>query len=203
MNNPKYPETINDLIALLKTLPGVGGRSAARMAFAILKWKPEKQQSLGKLIAELEERISHCPDCGNISEKDSKCRYCADLSRDRTSICVVEEVTQIPSVEASALFRGLYHVLGGRIAPLEGRGAKELNIDSLLERVETDQVNEVILALGQDVEGQATAIYISDILKDKDIKVTRLARGLPAGSDIAYADAATIAAALNGRTTLH
>lgn len=203
MNNNKYPATITDLIALLKTLPGVGGRSAARMAFSILKWKPEKQQSLGRLITEIDERISPCTECGYFSEKDSKCRYCADLSRDRTSICVVEEVTQIPSVEASALFKGLYHVLGGRIAPLEGRGPKELNIESLLKRVEENQVDEVILALGQDVEGQATAIYISDILKEKNIKVTRLARGLPAGSDIAYADAATIAAALNGRTPLH
>lgn len=202
MDNHKFPETITDLIALLKTLPGVGGRSAVRMAFAILKWKPEKQQSLGNLIAELNERISHCPDCWNISDKERKCRFCADLSRDQTSICVVEEVTQIPSLEASALFKGLYHVLGGRIAPLEGKGAKELNIDSLLKRVEKNNVREVILALGQDVEGQATAIYISEILKGRNIKVTRLARGLPAGSDIAYADAATIAAALNGRTPL-
>lgn len=202
MHNNKYPETVNDLIALLKTLPGVGGRGAARMAFAILKWKPEKQQCLGTLITEINERLSPCPECGNISEKESKCKYCSDLSRDRSSICVVEEVTQIPSMEASGLFKGLYHVLGGRIAPLEGKGVKELNIDSLMQRVEKNQINEVILALGQDVEGQATAIYISDILKDKNIQVTRLARGLPAGSDIAYADAATIAAALNGRTIL-
>lgn len=203
MNNSKYPETINDLIALLKTLPGVGGRGAARMAFAILKWKPEKQQSLGTLIAELNERISPCPECGNISEARNKCRYCSDLSRDPSSICVVEEATQIPSLEASALFKGVYHVLGGRLAPLEGKGVKELNLDSLMERLDTNQVTEIILALGQDVEGQATTIYINDLLKDKNIKVTRLARGLPAGSDITYADAATIAAALNGRTPLH
>jgi len=202
MSSHKYPETITDLIALLKTLPGVGSRSAARMAFAILKWKPKKQKSLGNLISGLNETIADCPECGNISESDCNCKYCADLSRDQTSICVVEEVTQIPSIEASALFKGLYHVLGGRIAPLEGKGAKELNIDSLIRRVDDNTICEVILALGQDVEGQATAIYISDLLKSKNIKITRLARGLPAGSDIAYADSATIAVAFSGRTPL-
>jgi recombination protein RecR len=202
MTYNKFPETIIDLINLLKTLPGVGGRSAVRMAFAILKWKPEKQKTFGSLIAELDQTIAHCPECGNIAEKNSKCEFCTDLSRNNSNICVVEEVTQIQSIEASALFRGRYHVLGGRIAPLEGKGVNELNIASLVKRIEEGETDEVILALGQDVEGQATAIYISDILKDKNIKVTRLARGLPAGSDIAYADAATIAAALSGRTPL-
>ena len=199
MSVEKYPETITDLIDLLKTLPGVGKRSAVRMAFSILKWKSDKQKSLGTLIAELNERVAYCPECGNIAEKEHKCRYCSDLSRDRGSICVVEEATQIPSVESSALFKGVYHVLGGRIAPLEGKGAEELNIDSLVRRIYENSVTEVILALGQDVEGEATAIYIGNILKDKNVKVTRLARGLPAGSDIAYADSATVAAALNGR----
>lgn len=202
MHNSKYPETIIDLITLLKTLPGVGKRSAERMAFSILKWKSDKQKSLGTLIAEMDERISHCPECGNIAEKEHKCRYCSDLSRDSGSICVVEEVTQISSIEASAFFKGLYHVLGGKIAPLEGKGAKELNINSLIKRIDENSITEIILALGQDVEGQATAIYISDILKDKNVKVTRLARGLPAGSDITYADSATIAAALSGRTSI-
>jgi len=202
MTYNKYPETITNLIALLKTLPGIGGRSAARLAFSILKWKPEKQQSLGKLITEINDRIAPCPECGNIAEKNSKCQFCQDLSRDHNSICVVEEVTQIPSIEASAIFKGLYHVLGGRIAPLEGKSAQELNIDSLLMRIDQNNVKEVILALAQDVEGQATAIYISEILKSHNIKVTSVARGLPAGSDIAYADAATIAVAINGRITL-
>ena len=203
MTYNKYPETITDLIALLKTLPGVGKRSAARMAFSILKWKPEKQKSLGVLITELDDKIANCPECGNIAEKDNKCEICNDLSRDNSSICVVEDATQIPNIEASALFRGRYHVLGGRIAPLEGKGPNELNIATLVKRIEQGETSEVILALAQDVEGQATAIYISDLLKGKDIKVTRLARGLPAGSDIAYADSATIAAALTGRTPLN
>jgi recombination protein RecR len=198
----KYPDAINDLISAFKSFPGVGKRSAERMAFAILKWPIDKQKALGKLLTDLDDNISSCPDCGNISATDMKCIFCTDLSRKHNVICVVEEVTQIRSIEASGLFRGLYHVLGGRLAPLEGKGADDLNLSALLKRVKEDQVNEVILALGQDVEGQATSIYISDLLKGLDIKITRLARGLPAGSDIAYADAATIAAALNGRTSL-
>ena len=198
----KYPEVIKDLISAFKSFPGVGKRSAERMVFAILKWPVDKQKALGKMLTELDDNISSCPDCGNISATDMKCIFCSDMSRKHNVICVVEEVTQIGSIEASGVFRGLYHVLGGRLAPLEGKGADDLNLSALLRRVKEDQVGEVILALGQDVEGQATSIYISDLLKDLDIKITRLARGLPAGSDIAYADAATIAAALNGRTSL-
>ncbi len=202
MPSEKYPQEINDLISAFKSFPGVGKRSAVRMAFAVLKWPIEKQQGLGKLLSELDENIGSCPNCGNISATDQKCIYCSDMSRNPNIICIVEEVTQITSIEASGLFRGVYHVLGGRLAPLEGKGADELNLNSLFKRVKSDEVTEVILALGQDVEGQATSIYISDLLKDLDIKITRLARGLPAGSDIAYADSATIAAAINGRTNL-
>ena len=199
MEYRKYPKTLNELIALLKTLPGVGPRSAARLAFAILKWPPEKQAALEASIAGIRSRISPCPHCGNISEDGGECVYCADKARDPRVICVVEHETQIPSIESSAFFRGMYHVLGGRIAPLERSGPEQLRIRELAERVDREGVAEVILALGQDVEGQATAIYIADLLKGRQIKVTRLARGLPAGSDITYADSATVAAALAGR----
>jgi recombination protein RecR len=202
MSGEKYPETLIDLIAFFKTLPGIGSRSATRIAFSILKWNGDKQKSLGNLIAKLDSAIVPCPECGNLSEKDELCKFCSDLSRDKSTICVVEDVMQISTIEAGALFKGMYHVLGGRIAPLDGRGAEELNIPRLLERIEQNGVFEVILALGQDVEGQATAIYISELLKDKNIKITRLARGLPAGSDLSYADPATIAVALSGRTTI-
>ena len=202
MTNSKYPEIINDLIAAFKSFPGVGERSAVRMAFAVLKWQKGKQKALGKIFSELDDKIGSCPKCGNISSPETLCCYCSDKSRNQNLICVVEEITQISSIEASALFKGEYHVLGGKLAPLDGKGAEDLNLKALLKRVKEDTVSEVILALGQDVEGQATAIYISDLLKNMNVKVTRLARGLPAGSDIAYADSATIAAALSGRISL-
>ena len=210
MTNPKYPEIINDLIAGFKSFPGVGKRSAVRMAFAALKWPAEKQKALGRILTELDEKIAPCPQCGNISTPEQLCSYCSDHSRTHNVICVVEEISQIASIEASGLFRGGYHVLGGKLAPLEGKGVEDLNLTSLLNRVRCGEITEVILALGQDVEGQATSIYISDLLTEIAaqnnsagvIKITKLARGLPAGSDIAYADSATIAAALNGRTSL-
>jgi len=202
MTNSKYPEILNNLIAAFKSFPGIGQRSAVRMAFATLKWSPEKQKAMGKLLMELDEKIAPCAQCGNISAPDEVCSYCSDMSRNHNVICVVEEVTQIASIEASGLFRGTYHVLGGKLAPLDGKGVDDLNLTSLLERVKSSEITEVILALGQDVEGQATSIYISDLIKEMDIKITRLARGLPAGSDIAYADSATIAAALSGRISL-
>jgi len=202
MTNSKYPEIINNLIAAFKSFPGIGQRSAVRMAFATLKWSPDKQKAMGKLLTELDEKIAPCPQCGNISAPDQLCVYCSDMSRNHNIICVVEEITQITSIEASGLFRGTYHVLGGKLAPLEGKSVDDLNLTSLINRIKNREVAEVILALGQDVEGQATAIYISDLMQEMDIKITRLARGLPAGSDIAYADSATIAAALNGRISL-
>ncbi len=200
MEYKKYPKTVNDLAALLKTLPGVGPRSAARMAFAMLRWPRDKQEALGKALADLSQ-ISDCPDCGNISEEGFLCLFCRDKTRDSKVVCVVEHETQIPSIESSAFFKGLYHVLGGRISPLDRKGPEQLRINQLAQRIEKCNVTEVILALGADVEGQATAIYIADMLKDKEgVRITRLARGLPAGSDITYADSATVAAALKGRT---
>ena len=200
--NPEYPEIMNDMISAFKSFPGIGKRSAVRMAFAVLKWPIEKQKGLGNIFCELNEKIGKCPRCGNISVPDQLCRYCSDPSRDHSTICVVEDVMQISNIESSGLYRGGYHVLGGKIAPLEGMDAENLNISSLTERAGEENVKEIIIALGQDVEGQATSIYISGLLKDRNVQVTRLARGLPAGSDIAYADSATIAAALNGRTSL-
>jgi len=202
MADSKYPEVINDLIAAFKSFPGIGKRSAVRMAFSVLNWQSDKQKALGKILSELDEKIGPCPVCGNISSPGELCSYCSDISRNHSVLCVVEEVTQISSIEASGLFRGGYHVLGGKLAPLAGKNAEDLNLDSLIDRVRKKNILELILAMSQDVEGQATAIYISDLMKDMNVKITRLARGLPAGSDISYADSATIAAALNGRTSI-
>lgn len=202
MSDNAYPDSLKLLMEALKSFPGVGPRSAERMAFAMLKWPDEKLESVGNLIAGLSKSIVACRVCGNIADPSGECVYCADRSRDASLICVVEEVPQIAGIERGGFFRGLYHVLGGRLAPLEGKHVEDLNVDSLMERVDVGGVTEVILALSQDVEGRATAHYIAELLKSKGVRISRLASGIPVGADLSYADSATIAAALNGRVAL-
>lgn len=201
MNN--YPETFEEIINILKTLPGIGKRSAERIAFTILDWPKEKTEALAHALSELNERICPCPECGNLSSDNQPCRICSNYSRDKSQICVVENPAQIQNFELGAFYKGVYHVLGGRLSPLEGKSADDLNIESLIKRIDEHEVKELILALSSDVEGQATAIYLSELLKEKDIKISRLAQGLPAGSDLSYADSATIAVALQGRTRIN
>lgn len=196
----KYPETVEELIGLLKSLPGIGRRSAERMALAMIKWDNEKLENLASAVHDAAERITFCPACGNLSEDDELCGICQNPSRDETVICVVEDFSQILSIEESAFYKGLYHVLGGKLSPLSGIGPDKLNIAKLLNRV--SDVKEIILALSPDVEGQATAVYLSGQLAGRGLKVTRLAQGLPAGSDISFADSATIGVALSGRTII-
>ncbi len=198
----EYPDGFQNLIDLLKTLPGVGRRTAERMAFSMLKWAPEKLAEFGTAVCELRKLTTSCPNCGNLSSSGNLCGICSSPVRDKTVICAVEEAYQIHSVEQSGLFKGTYHVVGGKLSPLEGKGIGDLNIVSLIRRIDADKVKEVILAFSNDVEGQATSIYIAEELKKRDVHVTRLAQGLPAGSDISYADSATIAAALHGRRPL-
>lgn len=197
-----YPIAFQELANLLKALPGIGRRSAERMVFTMLKWPPEKLALLGMAVLELQKRITLCPECGNLSSNGALCGVCMNQSRDKTIICVVEEASQIYNIENSGLFKGVYHVIGGKLSPLEGKGIKDTSIQALIKRIEADAVTEVILAFSSDVEGQATSIYIGEELKRKNVSVTRLAHGLPAGSDISYADSATIAAALHGRRPL-
>jgi recombination protein RecR len=198
----KYPPALAEIINILKTLPGVGKRSAERMALTMLKWPKDKLKALGRGLETLKEKVTDCPQCGNLSTDNQLCAICSAPGRNNSMLCVVEESTQIFSIEASGLYHGFYHVLGGKLSPLEGRNADNLNINSLLERLADGPVKEVIIALSPDVEGQATAIYISELMQKYDLKITRLAQGLPAGSDISYADSATIAAAFNGRVSL-
>lgn len=195
----QYPAELSALIELLTSLPGIGKRGAERIALAMLKWQPEKLECLGALITSLPQDVTFCPDCGNLASAGQKCPVCLAPGRDRAVICVVEDFTQINAIERSAFYRGLYHVLGGKLSPLSGRHVEDLNIDSLLRRIDELEATEVILALSPDVEGQATASYLGSLLQGKPLKITRLAQGLPAGSDISYADAATIGAALKGR----
>ena len=198
----KYPEALEEIINHLKRLPGIGKRTAERLALAMLKWKGEKIIAFGESLEKLPLAVTFCPDCGGLAENDQKCLICQSKGRDATLLCVIEDFSQIMSIENSSFFKGLYHVLGGKLSPLENRSAEDLNIPSLLERIDKHEVQEIILALSPDVEGQATAMYIANLLKGKELKITRLAQGLPAGADISFADAATIGAAISGRRNI-
>lgn len=202
MRQPDYPDVVEEMIAALKTLPGVGRRGAERLALAMLKWPPEKQYALGALLASLPEKIANCPDCGAIAVAGERCTICSSPGRDHTLLCVVEEPQQIFTIEKSGFYRGMYHVLGGRLSPLDMKNGEELTTDELLERVRTGAFQEVILALSADVEGRATAVYLAGLLKESGVRISQPALGLPAGSNLAYADAATIQAALNGRLSV-
>ncbi len=199
MRDLNYPDQLEELISVLKTLPGVGRRGAERIALAILKWPSEKQCAAGNLISSLPEKIGSCPDCGAVTGVGEKCFVCSASNRDHSLLCVVEEPQQVFTIEKSGFFRGLYHVLGGRLSPLDMENGENLSTGKLLERVNEGTFKEVILALSSDVEGRATAVYLTELLKSSGVKISRPAQGLPAGANLAYADAATIQAALLGR----
>ena len=198
----QYPDSVEALIASLKTLPGIGRRGAERLAVAMLKWSHRKQREFGTLIRELPEKVGVCPECGAMADAGTVCDICRSPIRDRSTICVVEDFSQLLSIEGSGNYRGLYHVLGGKLSPLDDRLEDSLSIDRLRERAAAGDVAEVIVALGSDVEARATAIYLAEILKETGVKVSQPAQGLPAGASFAYADGATIAAAFRGRTEL-
>ena len=195
-----YPETFLTLTELLRGLPGVGKRSAERMALQLYKWNDSKLAALSETLGELHEKIGTCPECGAMSSgMGEQCVVCSSLKRDRSQICVVEDFAQMRTMESGGTYKGLYHILGGKLAPLEGKNADSLSIPLLLKRISDGSVKEVILALCPDVEGRATEVYLSGVLKGKGVRITCLAQGLPAGADISYADPATISAALRGR----
>lgn len=198
----QYPSAVEDLISALRMLPGIGRRSAERMALAMLKFPAEELKMLGEVISSLPQSVGCCPICGNLTEKDSPCAICTSTRRDESIICVVEDFSRIAVLEKSGGFHGLYHVLGGRISPLDDELEDTLRINALEKRLESGKVKELILALGGDIESRATALYLANKFANKVSKITKLAQGLPAGGDLAYADSATILAAINGRNTL-
>lgn len=193
-----YEGPIQDLIDELSRLPGVGPKSAQRLAFYLVKAQPEEARRLAEAIVHAKERISFCVECGNVAEGD-RCRVCRDEGRDRTVICVVEEPKDAATIEKAAVIKGRYHVLGGAISPLDGIGPEDLHVQELLERVERDHVTEVIIATNPNLEGNATALYVAALLKPLGVTVTRLASGLPVGGDLEYADEVTLSQALEGR----
>ena len=197
---------IDDLTTELARLPGIGRKTALRLTYFLLKRPPEEIKRVARVLETVAERVHACTTCGNLTEEDP-CAWCSNPRRDRTLVCVVEEASDIGAVERSGEYRGLYHVLGGRLSPLEGVGPDELNIKSLLLRLadsddRADRVKEVIVATNPSVEGEATALYLQRLIAPLGISVSRLARGLPVGGDLEYADGITIAQALTGRRTL-
>ena len=193
-----YEGPIQDLIDELSRLPGVGPKSAQRLAFWLVKTDQQDAKNLAEAIIRVKERVTFCRECGNVAEGEL-CRVCRNPSRDPKVICVVEEPKDAASIEKAGVIRGRYHILGGAISPLDGIGPEDLRVQDLLDRVERDQVVEVILATNPNLEGNATAMYVAALLKPVGIKVSRLASGLPVGGDLEYADEVTLTQALEGR----
>jgi recombination protein RecR len=197
----KFAEPMARLIDELKKLPGVGGKSAQRMAFHILRSSGEDADALAAAIRNLKEKLHLCSICNNITDVDP-CSYCASPTRNQRLVCVVEEPTNIASIEKARFYNGVYHVLHGAISPLHGVGPEQLRIPSLLKRIENGSLDEVIIATNPTIEGEATAVHLTGLLKRPGVKVTRIATGIPAGSDIEYADEVTMLKAMEGRREL-
>jgi len=193
-----YAAPVQELIDELGRLPGVGPKSAQRIAFYLLKLPKDDALRLARSIIEVKDRVAWCRRCFNIAEGD-ECGICADPQRDSTLVCVVEEPRDIVAVEKTGEFRGRYHVLQGAISPIEGIGPDQLRVKELLERLDAEHVQEIILCTNPNIEGEATAMYLSRLLKPLGLRVTRIASGLPVGGDLEYADELTLGRALEGR----
>jgi len=193
-----YPEPVARLIEALQRLPGIGPKTAQRLTFFLLKRPAEEVTALASALSELRAQIVHCSVCFNVTQ-DDPCRICADPRRDARSLCVVEEPNDLLALEKTGEFRGRYHVLLGALSPLDGIGPEDLKVRELLVRLEREPVEEIILATNPSVEGEATAIYLAKLLKPFALRITRIARGLPVGGDLEYADEVTLAKALEGR----
>jgi recombination protein RecR len=192
------PQAIHELVEELRKLPGVGPKTAQRLAFHLVVSGPDSMNRLISSLVEARDKIGYCSVCGNLTDRDP-CRICQDHRRDPSVICVVAYPKDVLAIERAGAFRGLYHVLHGYIEPLKGIGPEELRIEELLKRVSSTQVKEVILATNPDVDGETTALYLAKALKPQRVKVTRLARGLPFGADLDYADEVTISKSLEAR----
>lgn len=187
------------LLDAFKRLPGLGYRSAERIALRLLVEKPELAKELRQALTEAESLVQACVDCGNLSE-DDLCAICSDESRDRSTICLVEHVPDLFSIERAAVYRGLYHSLGGKLSPIHGVGPEELNIEPLKKRFQRGETQELILALPNDVEGEATCHYLQEeVVGDRAIKVSRIGFGIPSGSGVTYSDSITLRSSLDGR----
>ena len=197
-----YEGAVQDLIDELGRLPGVGPKGAQRIAFHLLQADPQDVERLSDVLLAVKEKVRYCERCFNVAESQL-CRVCADQRRDQSAICVVEEPKDVVAIERTREFRGTYHVLGGAISPIDGIGPGDLRFTELMTRLASGEVTEVIIATDPNLEGEATAAYLSRVLKGMDLKVTRLASGLPVGGDLEYADEVTLGRAFEGRTLVH
>lgn len=196
-----YPPPMANLISEFSKLPGIGYKSAQRLAYHIISMDKERAETLVKSIQDAKEKIAYCSICGNFTDSDP-CQICSDPNRSETSICVVESPKDIITFEKLKEFQGKYHVLHGAISPIEGTGPEDLNLHTLIKRLQENPVEELILATNLNIEGEATAMYIAKLIKPSGIKVTRIAYGIPVGSDLEYADEVTLSKALEGRRIL-
>ena len=197
----QYAKPLAELIKELSKLPGIGGKSAQRLAFHILALEDREAMALADAISEAKKNMKYCSVCGNLTDVDP-CAYCSDESRDPSVICVVETPRDVSAVERIREFHGMYHVLHGAISPMDGIGPEDINLKSQILRLQDERVQEVILATNPNIEGEATAMYISRLIKPAGIKVSRIAHGIPVGGDLEYADEVTLAKALEGRKEL-
>ena len=196
-----YEGIVQELIDELGRLPGVGPKSAQRIAFHLLQTEDDLPQRLARVLIEVKEKVRFCDVCGNVSEQE-RCNICRDERRDKSSICVVEESKDVIAIERTREFRGKYHVLGGAISPIDGIGPDQLRIRELMQRLSDSTITEIILATDPNLEGEATATYLARLIKPMGINVSRLASGLPVGGDLEYADEVTLGRAFEGRTNL-
>ncbi len=193
-----YPKSLRKLIDMLCRFPGIGPRTAQRLAFFLLGCSREEVVAIARAMVDAKDRLLFCSICGSLSEEE-ECNYCTDKQRNQTQICIVQEPRDVLVLENTAQFNGLYHVLHGALSPLDGIGPEELKINTLIQRIDSGIISEVIIATNPDVEGDATASYLAKTLKPLSIRVTRIAFGLPVGGDIEYADSLTLTRALDGR----
>ena len=197
----QYARPLANLIIELSKLPGIGGKSAQRLAFHILSMEDREAESLAGAIVEAKKKMKYCSVCGNLTESDP-CEICSDEKRDRSTICVVEQARDVAAMERMKEYKGLYHVLHGAISPMDGIGPEDINLKQLIIRLQKNDIREVILATNPTIEGEATAMYAARLIKPAGIKVTRIAHGIPVGGDLEYADEITLLKAMEGRNEL-
>lgn len=193
-----YPESLQNLIEQFQKLPTIGRKSAERLAMAIVESDYKSVDDFSKSLTEVKDRIHACKICGNLTE-DEVCDICKDITRNEEYLCIVEDVRNLIAIEKSHAYRGRYHVLGGLISPSDGLGPDQLNIDKLLERIEKENIEEVILAISSTIEGETTVLFLTNLLSERNIKITKLAQGIPVGSNLEYFDQLTLERALEDR----